>query len=445
MPERAGERQFIRNTAQVFGGQVAMMVVGMANGVLTARMLGPHDRGLFQLLVLLPTMLANFAKLGIPQASVYFMRRRGASASDVASNAVWFALVLGGGLAAVCWGWRDWLLARVLKDAPVAVLPVILAIIPGVLLQTYLLGVAQAQERFSEYNIRQIVPNVLAFVGLVLTLVVLRLGLIGAVLTHVTIVAFMTAWLTARVHREAPLHLAVNAPLARGMLRFGGKSYVQTLAATLHLRLDQYLVAYLLDPGQVGLYAVAVNFTNLLARIPDATGTVLFPRLAGTSERGAHTATARVCRHTLFLTGAGAVVVCALGPFAIPLLYGHRFAGAVVPMLILLPGILMVALYQILTRNFTSRGRQEVNIAAALLALGLNVGLNVALLPRLGLAGAALAHGISYGAAAVVLLVAFVRRSGHSVRDTLLLQSGELRELVRLGWRSLRPPARADR
>ena len=36
-----------------------------------------------------------------------------------------------------------------------------------------------------------------------------------------------------------------------------------------------------------------------------------------------------------------------------------------IPMLILLPGVLLMALYQILTRNFTSRAKQEVNILAA--------------------------------------------------------------------------------
>jgi len=68
------------------------------------------------------------------------------------------------------------------------------------------------------------------------------------------------------------------------MLGFGGKSYVQTLAATLHRQIDQYMINFFLDPAQVGLYAVAVNLTNVLLKIPDATGTVLYPRLAALEE-----------------------------------------------------------------------------------------------------------------------------------------------------------------
>jgi len=412
-----------------------MMAVGIVNGVITARALGPSGRGTFQLLMLLPIMLSNFVKLGIPQASVFYMRRRGASASDVASNSIWFAFVMGGAAVVVCWLWRDWLLATFLKATPQELLLPSLFLIPFMLLQFYLLGVAQAQERFREYNIRQIVPNVLSLAGLSITLVLLHMGLVGAVLVQVVIQVFMTVWMTVRVHRDAPLHLRWNGHLARGMLSFGGKSYVQTLAATLHLRLDQFLCAYFLTPADVGLYAIAVNFASLLDKVADATGTVMFPRLAGSSDRDAHAATTRVCRHTLFIILLAAAAFAIGAPIAIPLLYGGRFEGAITPLLILLPGMLPAALYQLLTRNFTSRARQEVNIAAAVLALALNVGLNWVLIPRWGIAGAALAHGLSYGAAALVLLVAFVRESGHSVAETVFVRPAEIGDLVRTARR----------
>jgi O-antigen/teichoic acid export membrane protein len=303
----SGPPRFVKDALRVLGGQVAMTGIGVVTSVITARWLGPHDRGLFQLLVLLPTTLSNFVKLGVPQASVYYMRRKGASASAVASNSVWLAFVMGTLLALGCWVWRDWLLAKILKDSPEELIVPTLVLVPFALLQFYLLGVAQAQERFHEYNIRQIVPNLLALVGMFVVLVVLHMGLVGAVLTQTAIVIFMSVWLTVRVHREAPLQLRVDGELMKGMLGFGSKSYVQTLAATLHGRLDQYLIAYLLTPGDVAYYAIGMNLASLLLKISDATGTVLFPRLAAADREEADLATMRVCRHTLFLTMLGVV------------------------------------------------------------------------------------------------------------------------------------------
>jgi len=428
-PKRASPPRFVRDAVRVLGGQLTMTAIGMLTGIVTARWLGPYDRGLFQLLTLLPTTLSNFVKLGVSQASVYFMRRRGASASAVASNALWLAVTMGTTAALVCWVWRDWLLAKILKDAPPELVAPTLALIPFALAQFYLLGVAQAQERFRELNIRQIVPNVLSLIGLFLVLVVFDLGLVGAVLTQAGIVVFMSIWLTLRVHAEAPLQPRIDAPLMRGMLSFGSKSYVQTLAATLHLRIDQYLIAYLLDPGQVAYYAIAVNLATLLLKIADATGTVVFPRLASAGQEDAHAVTTRVCRHTVFLTALGGAGLAIVGPIAVPLLYGERFAAATRPLLILLPGVLMMAVYALLTRNFTSRARQEVNILAAVSALVLNVSLNLLLIPRLGIAGAAISNGLSYGTAATILLVVFLRESGCTLRETLVVDRRDLDDL----------------
>ena len=122
--------------------------------------------------------------------------------------------------------------------------------------------------------------------------------------------------------------------------------------------------------------------------------------------------------------------VLAFGPLALRVLFGERSAGSVAPMLILLPGVVMMGLYLLLTRNFTSRNRQQTNIVAAVVAVFANVGLNLVLIPRLGISGAALASVGSYGLAGVILLVMFRRDAGLRYRDVLLLTRADVRDLV---------------
>jgi Na+-driven multidrug efflux pump len=90
----------------------------------------------------------------------------------------------------------------------------------------------------------------------------------------------------------------------------------------------------------------------------------------------------------------------------------------------------MMSLYLILSRNFTSRNRQQVNIVAAALALSINVGTNLWLIPHWGIVGAALSSCLSYGVAALVLLVAFVRDSGMSLGSVLWLGPSEVRQTL---------------
>jgi O-antigen/teichoic acid export membrane protein len=441
MAERRSAR-LLHESLGVFGAQLAITAIGVGTGVIVARTLGPEGRGHFQLLSVFPAFLSNFVKLGIPQATVYSIRRRGAATSTVVSHAFVFALVLGGALTVGSFLCRDWLLATALKGAPPETLPPILLLFPFVLVQAFFLGALQAEERFREYSFQQVAPTLLGFFGMAIALLWLHLGLFGAVLVQTIVVMFVTVWLAVRVHRRAPLRLVWDPPLAREMLTFGGKSYVQTLAATLHRSLDQYMLNFFVGAAPVGLYAVGVGLTNILLKIPDAIGTVLFPRLAGLPEREAHAETSRACRLTLFVTTSLAILFFLFGGFAIRTLYGARFGGAVRPMYFMLPGVVLMSLYLILTRNFTSRNRQGVNILAAATALGANVVLNWLLIPRWGAEGAALSHGISYGLAAILLLVMFVRESGHTLAETVLVGRDELEALVRGAFASRGPAAK---
>jgi O-antigen/teichoic acid export membrane protein len=106
--------------------------------------------------------------------------------------------------------------------------------------------------------------------------------------------------------------------------------------------------------------------------------------------------------------------------------YGNRYAPAIPPMFMMLPGIIMISLYQILSRNFTSRNRQQVNIVAAGVALAVNATSNLILIPRFGIVGAALSTAISYSLAAGILLTVFVRESGRSVRHTVMVGAADL-------------------
>ena len=89
-------------------------------------------------------------------------------------------------------------------------------------------------------------------------------------------------------HAEALRELAAQARRRRVTLLFGSKSYLQTLASHLHYRIGLYLIAFYLNPAEVAFYSIAINMTNPILQIPNAVGTVIFPKLAGGSESSTH-------------------------------------------------------------------------------------------------------------------------------------------------------------
>ncbi len=418
--------------AGLIGSRVMLVVFGLGTGIITARLLGPHDRGVFTVLLLLPQTLVNFAKMGVAQANVYYIRKRGASISTVASNALVLTIAVGVLVFLFCFFGGQWVLAPFTKGADRSAVWLSLTMVPFFLIESYFLAILQAVENFRAYNMQSVYKAVFSFATIAIALLAIKGGLWAALLSQVMVIAGANLWLLYQVRRVAPYGFRWDSAIGRGTLEFGAKSYLQTLAAHLHYRVDVYMIAYFLNPAQVAFYSIAVNLTNPILQIPDAIGTVIFPKLAGSSEADAHTRTAVTCRHTLFATIVAAIFYAGVGSQLLTLAYGKRYAPAIPPMLVMLPGIIMISVYQILTRNFTSRNRQQVNIVSAGSALCLNVTLNAFLIPRVGIVGAAFSTAISYSVAALILLFVFVRESGGSLRGTIVIRMTDLASYPRM-------------
>jgi O-antigen/teichoic acid export membrane protein len=203
---------------------------------------------------------------------------------------------------------------------------------------------------------------------------------------------------------------------------------VQTITSHLLLRVDIYMVAALLkNPAEAAFYSLALRFTEMVLEVPQAVGLVLYPRLAALPDDEIYNLTAQACRRTLLLSGAGALLIAFAGPWVITLWYGRDYAPAGAPLPWAAVGVIAMSIFVILTRAFTSRHRQQVNIAAGLIALVGNVGLNFVLIPRLGIVGAAMAAALSYSGACALLMTAFLLQARMSPLRLLVADTDDLR------------------
>jgi O-antigen/teichoic acid export membrane protein len=334
------------------------------------------------------------------------------------------------------------LLESILRGVPLWALLTTLPLLPTLLLESHLYGVLQATDRFRVYNTRLLAESVITMTGMILALVVFQAGLAGALGVAVGVRVCMTLWVVWTIHRESPLSLHFDLPLFRRMIRYGLKSHVQTIASHFHFKADIYLVAYFLAPAEVAFYSIAARLAEHLLWFPQALGMALFPRLAGSDVADAHRLTASAVRQTLVACAVPATLLAVGAPFLITTWYGPAYAPTVEPLRWVCLGIVMMSLYVLLTRNFTSRNRQGVNIFAAYLALGGNLALNLFMIPRYGIVGAAISSACSYTAATLVLLVWFVRESGLSTSDVLVLKRSDVATWKRLAsalWSDARP------
>lgn len=410
---------FFRNVLGTFGTEVLTVGLNMLLGILTARLLGPERRGILTLVMTLPLTLVHFADLGVSQANIYLIGRRKRPAEAILTNSLVIALGSGLVIAAALWLLRDWVLDTLLRGLPAPYFAAILLLLPLLLLYTYWIAILRAWERFRLVNLLLLLmpvwllicvtPALLIFQGRSDSIEWATAAYLGGSLLAIGAGLFVIAR-QVRLQSTGAIQL-FDGRLARESLGYGLKSYVQNLMGHLAYRLDIYLVAFFLEPRDVAFYSIAVSIAELAWYIPNSVGIVLFPKLSNAAEERIHPLTAEVCRHTFVITLLATAGVTIAGIIGIPLLYGAEYRPAILPLLALGPGIVVMSLYKVLTRNFSSRNRQQVSVIVALLGLALNIALNVVLMPRLGTMGAALASSVAYTVMSVALLIVFQRES----------------------------------
>jgi O-antigen/teichoic acid export membrane protein len=193
-------------------------------------------------------------------------------------------------------------------------------------------------------------------------------------------------------------------------LAFGGRGAVNGVLLEAHLRVDVMTLSYFVSDRSVGIYAFAMLFAEGLYQVPVVIRTVAYPRLVRLATRGDRDGLARASRRLSLAGGgaaaAGAVSIAVAYPY-LAALFDPEFVRTGFPVLLILLGgmalyAFVVPFDQILLQSGLP-GRQSVLMAAYVAA---NLALNVALIPRFGLLGAAAATAIALVCAAALLLAA---------------------------------------
>lgn len=129
-----------------------------------------------------------------------------------------------------------------------------------------------------------------------------------------------------------------------------------------------------------------------------------------------------VFRNVLFVTFFAAFLLFAFSRWLIISFYSNEFLGSVLPLQILLVGTPLIAGWQVLANDIGGRGKPMINTYISGFSIILNVALNIFLIPKWGIAGAALATVISYSVLFSITIFIYAKISQNRIRDIFLPQ-----------------------
>lgn len=224
-------------------------------------------------------------------------------------------------------------------------------------------------------------------------------------------------------------------PLIRPMLAFSMVGYFSNLINLVNYRFDVWVVDQYHGVAALGLYAVAVGTGQLLFYVPDPFSRVVQPYLFGQVDNemlARYKAVARLNFTSLLVLG---LFMGLMAPWVLPLLFGEVFAGSVLALQLLLPGIIFSGATKILSQLVIQQGQQSFNLLATAVGAIFTIGLDLLLIPAWGIEGAAVASTLSYLMILVVILIVIRRRSAIPLHDMFLLRISDYRLLrQQLKW-----------
>jgi O-antigen/teichoic acid export membrane protein len=205
------------------------------------------------------------------------------------------------------------------------------------------------------------------------------------------------------------------------LLRFGSWVTVSQLVAPVLVFLDRVLIASFLSLGAVTLYTVPFEAMTRLRIIPSSLVSTLYPAL---SERGTEEEETNLqrmyegsLRYLLFALLPGIAFLLVLGPDLLTLWMGAKFAkDTTIVLQLLAVGSLANALSYVPYTALQALGRPDLTGKFHLLELPVYIGICLFLIPRWGVAGAALGNTLRCVLDAALLFWAAQRYCSCSLR-----------------------------
>src|SRR6202521_1702160 len=424
MPELhlvAGEiKKLFYHSSHYPAGLMAKLGLGFISLPIFARVFSVADYGLIDFAQKILLLMTALSKLGLQNSALRFFDGQEYVTNLQAKRRYYSTMFFGSALssttvAIIFLAFSSFFLKSRI-DAPLAVLMGFIAVLTVLkALESMLWSFMRVEERTKAYNVWSVVIKAMAIGTVCFLLPVLgrspQTYFTGTTIAEIAVVAMLGFFLFRRGVLD-PSRL--DPGLLRAGLLFGSPLIIYEIASIVLDSGDRVLVRHYLGAEPLGLYSVAYGLSaqvNELLIFP--LSLAIFPiymRLWRSQGPEATASFLSTCLDVFLATAAG---VCALSVVtsndAVTLLASQKYRGAEQLIPFVVAGLLVYTTHIFLCAGLLIHKKTGTMALLLLCSAALNIGMNVVLLPRMGLVAAALASLVSYVFCILLLGFASVR------------------------------------
>jgi len=420
-PERA---PLWRSGIHAFFTSIIAIAFAVATNILVARALGSTGKGSYDLALATAALLAIALGFSLPVGITYVVARGRANLRPLAWQLTGIAILIGILATIILYVLRHTNLAASLIPSDLGKWAIVLIVLSMAFSETanYWRAMLNGRQQIIQANRSDLIGRAGHVLLLLLTVVVIARQnhratpvlfiIINIIALLVTNLIFLKTLGAARQPNRGASGL-------REVIAYSFTCYLSNFTQFLNYRLDVFIVTYFAGLQALGLYTLAVSLGQMIWLISKAAATVLLPNVAAFQAANAGR-TAQITRIAFAVSVASAIL---LALFAVPLLpwvFGEEFRPSLTPLLWLLPGIVAFSAANVIASHLAGIGKPRLNFFVSLAGLVVTIALDLLLIPRFGIIGAAIASTLSYSTSTVVIICFFLRESTLQVRQILV-------------------------
>lgn len=395
-------QKILANAGWLFGDQILRMAVGLIVGVWVARYLGPEQFGLLNFAGAFVAIFSVIGTLGLNNIVVRNIVKEPTCKEETLGTA--FVLQFFGGL-----------LGFLIVVGVISLMrsdEVLTRLIVTILGFTMVFKAAEVVKCWFESQVKSKytvwVENgvFLAIAAVKIGMILLRASLtafVWAVFVEALVVAvgFMLiyAWRGGRLRAWK-----VRLSQAKSLLKDSWPLALSSLTIIFYMRIDQIMLGQILDDKAVGIYSAAVRISELWYFIPVAIAASVFPAIIEAKKKSEEFYCQRLQKLydlMIIIAVSIALPMTFLSSWVATSLFGRAYAASGTVLAIHIWAGVFVFLGVASGKWFLVENLQKLAFYRTFWGMVINILLNILLIPKYGVVGAAIATVISYSIAAL--------------------------------------------
>ncbi|MFC1528668.1 lipopolysaccharide biosynthesis protein, partial [Candidatus Latescibacterota bacterium] len=180
----------------------------------------------------------------------------------------------------------------------------------------------------------------------------------------------------------------------------------------------------------VAMFSVSFRVFSLFQRGADVAGTVLYSHIVQQDDKTGGRMTMLVTRNIILVSVGFAIISALTGKALILIISSSRYMAAYNPLLLMLPGIIAVNAGSVINNYYWGRTYPLKIICAPFFASLIGLGLNIVLVPEIGVSGATLSFSLMSVVWFMYQVAWFVKDSGYKMTEVLVPHLSDVKLVI---------------